>query len=537
MRVMNDRWRVLLVLCLSLIAVGVAYVNSLPNDFIRDDHFLIEVNPAIRSIKPLQYLTSPFWGDKSQLGIYRPFVLFTFAVEYPFWKTWPAGYRGINLLLHAINGVLVFLLARGLVSSPAAAYATAALYVLHPAHTEAVAGVAGRSELLGATFFFTAWLLFRSRRNVLSAVVFLLALFSKETPIMFPAVMALEMWIAEGSFKKILLEWKRFVAPVGVAATYLVLRAHALGTLAMPKSAQYLNGQWTVGQRVLTSGRVFLTYFKLLFVPVRISGDYDFNSIPVATWSAWDAWLGLFVVLATIVIALCIARKAPAVAFAIMFFYVALFPVSNWILPAGATMAERYLYVPSFGFALLAGMAWSRIQSAERRAITAAGVLMIAILLCISHNFMWRGNLSYYENVVNVYPNNVAGRLGYGVALLEAGHADEAVQQLEAGLRVAKNPALLTALAGAKIGIEHSCKNARPLLDEALATSNEYFARWTLAQCLERDGDVVNAESTYRRAIADAQFPDPKIFVDLGRLLDKTGRHSEALETYRLAGR
>src|SRR6185369_3094380 len=179
------------------------------------------------------------------------------------------------------------------------------------------------------------------------------------------------MWIAEGSFRKVVLEWKRFVAPVGVAATYLVLRAHALGTLGMPKSAQYLNGQWTAAQRVLTSGRVFLTYFKLLVVPVRISGDYDFNSIPVATWSDWDAWLGLFVVLATIVFAICIVRRAPAVALAILFFYVALFPVSNWLLPAGATMAERYLYVPSFGFALLAGMAWSSIQSAERRAITA----------------------------------------------------------------------------------------------------------------------------------------------------------------------
>ena len=90
--------------------------------------------------------------------------------------------------------------------------------------------------------------------------------------------------------------------------------------------------------------------------PVDIAGSYDFNSIPLATARSWDAWIGLALIAALIALALILARKGPAPGFGILFFFIALIPVSNWIMPLTILAAERLLYTPVFGAALTAGI-------------------------------------------------------------------------------------------------------------------------------------------------------------------------------------
>src|SRR5262249_49922059 len=113
----------------SCVIVAVCYFNSVPNDFILDDYPIVAVNPAIRTIAPLQVLKTPYWGENSGAGIYRPLTIFSYSLEYPLWHRWAGGYRLINLLLHAINGFLVFVLARSLLGSDAAAYAACVVYL------------------------------------------------------------------------------------------------------------------------------------------------------------------------------------------------------------------------------------------------------------------------------------------------------------------------------------------------------------------------------------------------------------------------
>ena len=283
---------------------------------------------------------TPYWGGKSSAGNYRPFTIFSFSLEYPLWHRWPGGYRLTNLFLHAVNGFLVFLLARGLLQSVSGAWAAGAIYLVHPVHTEAVVGLIGRGELLSAMFFFLAWICFRQKRTALSAAAFFFALLSKENAIAFPAVIVLDTLISEGSVRKVLQQWKRFAAIAGAAIAYLGLRLWVLGSLGVPRSAQYLEGRWTFAQRELTSGRAFLKYFQLLLAPINIAGDYDFNSIPLAGVRDWVAWLGVLLVLATIIFALRILRSRPTLGFAILFLYLTLLPVSNWIIPTSVIVAE-----------------------------------------------------------------------------------------------------------------------------------------------------------------------------------------------------
>src|SRR5437867_9240008 len=95
---------------ISILLVGLCYVNSLPNDFVFDDGPIVSSNPAIRAITPIRFLTSPYWTQQQYLGIYRPFTIFSLSVDYAIWKRWAPGFRFTNLAVHVINGFLVFLL-------------------------------------------------------------------------------------------------------------------------------------------------------------------------------------------------------------------------------------------------------------------------------------------------------------------------------------------------------------------------------------------------------------------------------------------
>src|SRR5262245_31411672 len=392
-----------LLLCVVLVAV--CYANSISNAFILDDILIVGANERIRHIDPLHFLFQSYWGDLNHAGIYRPLTIFSFSLEYPIWKVWAPGFRITNLLIHALNGWLVFLLARGLLGSPAAALAAAVVYVVHPVQTEAVVSIVGRSELLAAGFFFAAWLAFRKGRTWLSALAYFLAVLSKESAITFPAIVLLEVALTQGGVRKVMESWRRFAVLAVTGVAYLGLRFYVLGSFGIPASGQYMAGSLTIFQRWLTSGRVFLEYFRLLVAPIRLASDYDFNSIPVAGPFDWDAWLGLAIVAGAVALAVRLAKVRPAVSLGILFFVIVLLPVSNWILPIALLMAERFLYTPVFGIALLAGLMWAGIHERGVRRIVAGGFIAVAALLCISHNYVWQDTLTFHENAVKIVPN------------------------------------------------------------------------------------------------------------------------------------
>jgi hypothetical protein len=515
-----------LIVCVVLVAV--CYANSLPNAFILDDVLIVAANEHIRHIDPVHFLFQSYWGDLNHAGIYRPLTIFTFSLEYPIWKVWAPGFRLTNLALHALNGWLVFLIVRGLLGAPAAALASAVVYVIHPVQTEAVVSIVGRSELLAAALFFTAWLAFRKGRT---------GWLAKESAITFPAIAMVEMAITEGGIRKVIESWRRFAVLAATGIAYLALRAHVLGGLGIPPSGQYLNGTMTLMQRWMTSGRVFLQYFKLLLAPIQVTGDYDFNSIPLAGVRNWDAWLGLILVGGLIATAVYLAKKRPGVSIGILFFFIVLLPVSNWIMPIALLMAERFLYTPVFGFALLAGMTWAAIRDSGPRRAVAAGIVSVCILLCISHNYIWQDTLTFHENAVRLLPQNARARLGYGFALLRVDRTQEAEQQFETGLKILPGSApLLAGLASTMMKMDGGCQRVRPLLAKALAKEpGQWHSLWVLGDCFMMEGKTEQAEQSYRYAIQNSEFPDAKLLFSWGRVLEGMGNKPTAIAAYERA--
>jgi tetratricopeptide (TPR) repeat protein len=534
----NDR-SALRALAFCLLLATVCYANSITNAFILDDILIVAANERIRTIDPLQFLFQPYWGDQNHAGIYRPLSIFSFSIEYSIWQAWAPGFRLTNLLLHALNGWLVFLLARGLLGSPIAAWASAAVYVVHPAQTEAVVSIVGRSELLAATLFFTAWLAFRKGRTGWAAAAYFLGALAKESAITFPAIAMLDMALSEGSFRRVVQSWRRFAALAIAGIFYLGLRFAVLGSLGIPADGQYLRGTVTLMQRWITSGRVFLQYLRLLFAPIQVTGDYDFNSVPLATVHDWDAWLGLALIAGCVFLSIRYAKSRPMLSLGILFFYITLLPVSNWIMPIALLMAERFLYTPIFGFALVAGACWAAIPEVHVRRLVGGGVVAISALLCMSHNYIWQDTLTFHKNVVRVFPNNARGRLGYGFALLKTGRVNEAKTEFEEGLRILPGSApLLAGLANATLALDGRCDRVRPLLGQALAAEpGQWNSLWVLGDCFAMEGRTDLAEKSYRFSVQNAQFPDVKLLLSWGSALEALGEKHTALEAYARASR
>jgi len=524
-----------LLVCAALVAV--CYANSISNAFILDDILVVAANERIRHIQPFHFLTQSYWGDLNHAGIYRPLTIFTFSLEYPIWKVWAPGYRLTNLLLHALNGLLVFLLARALLQSSVAALASAVIYVIHPLHTEAVVSLVGRSELLAAGLFFTAWLLFRKGYNWWPALTYFLATLSKESAITFPAIVMLDLALSENGFRKLIDSWRRLAILAGTGVAYLGLRFYVLGGLGIPASGQYLNGTVPLLQRWITSGRVFIQYLRLLFAPARIPSDYDFDSIPLAGARDWDAWLGLALMALCLIAAVRFRKSRPVVSLAILFFFVTLLPVSNWIMPIALLMAERFLYTPAFGFALLAGMIWAGIRDRGAQRLLAVGAVSLSVLLCISHNYVWQDTLTFHQNAVQIVPNNARARLGYGFALLRMDKVQDAKEQFEAGLRILPHSApLLAGLASSTMRLDQNCERVRPLLAEAFEIDGGHWqSLWVLGDCFMLEGNTAQAEKSYRLALEHTEFPDAKLLFSWASIVEAKGDTSAAVAAYERA--
>jgi len=524
------------VIAFSLLIVAIAYANAVPLPFVQSDDFLIVAsNPGIRSIAPLRFLSEPYWSGYKFGGIYRPLTIFSFSIDWSLWHRWAPGFRLTNLLLHALNGWLVFLLASTMIGAPGA-WAATAVYLVHPVHTEAVVGIVGRSELLAAAFFFAAWLMFRRGRPIWAAAFFFLSLLSKESAIMLPAIAALDILLFDGGLRKLRDVWRRFI-PLGVVGfLYLALRYSVLGELGVPKTFQYMHGAMSLVERWMTSGRAFLQYFRLALAPVDVSASYEFNAIPVAHLRDFDAWAGLLAVLACFVTALVLAKKRPALSFAILFFFVALLPVSNWITPISVLVAERLLYTPVFGVAFLAGMAWAALPTRRVQYLTGAGLLAAAVMLCISHNWTWHDDITWFRNMVRVTPDNLTARLGYGLILQSSGLANEAKDQFEAGLRVdPDSPPLLSALAGLLVQTNPAqCERAEPLLERVFKSDpNNWQSLWVQANCYALKNEPEKADASYRQAVEHAPITDPNLLFSWAGTLERLGKQGEAIELYR----
>ncbi len=396
------------------------YAASLGFGYVLDDEMVIQKNVYVQ--KGFAGLRDIFAYDsfmgyfqkKEQLfllegGRYRPLSLATFAMETGlFGKEHPGTSHFLNVLLYGLTGVLLFRILLGLFpvreggrwyfSLP---FIGAAIFVLHPLHTESVANIKGRDEilaLLGSLAALYAMLKYfdtgKARWTWFSGLFLFLGMLSKENALTFLAVIPLTVWFfTRQSTGRIASASLPLLA---AALLFIIVRYKALGFMLDhgKASTDLMNDPFlgmTGGERLAT---IFLTlgwYVKLLFVPHPLTHDYYPYHVPKVDWSDWKALASLALYAGMGVWAALNLRKRSVPAYAIVFWLLTLSIVSNLFVTVGAFMNERFAFMPSVAFSILAAwlIAW-KLPELLKEQPDRPGILAAGLLAGVVAFFGWR---------------------------------------------------------------------------------------------------------------------------------------------------
>jgi len=419
------RRRGLLILALWAFAL-LAYVNSFRAGFALDNAIVILQDSRIRAATPQNLhliLTGEYWFHQTITGLYRPLTTFSYLVNYAIFGNGPhpAGYHWVNFALHAVNIALVYLLGLLLFQESRLkdrlALALAAVWALHPVLTESVTNIVGRADLL-AGFGVLAGLLCHVYGGAASggrklawlaglALAVTVGLFSKESAVVVLAAMV----IYDLAFHQ---TWRaRAAGYLALAVSFLVffyVRGQALAKLPsalIPFGDNPLVGAGFFTAR-LTAIKVVGKYLWLLLWPSRLSCDYSYNHIPLSTWGDWKMLAAVAACVALAAVAIACYRRSKPVFFFIAFFFAALAPTSNMVILIGTIMAERFLYLPSIGFAgCLVVTVYAVCKRLPRAAPAVLALVSVAFAArTYTRNFDWLDDLSLWTSAVKVCPDS-----------------------------------------------------------------------------------------------------------------------------------
>lgn len=407
---------ILVVLCL------IFYGNTIGNKYSMDDDFVLPTKENLQKSLPEQIgsvFTSHYSDNEKSRYEYRPIVKLTFVIENAIWGNNPHASHSINLILFILTILLLYKLLFRLFGQeyPWLAFFAVVLFAAHPIHTEVVASLKNRDELL--SFFFSilaSWFAVRYFDTnkwyliPLAIVVFALAYFSKSSALVFAALIPLILWFAGmKQIKKMAISIAILIVIVWFAR-WLPKSILADSHRAMWEFENPLYGHHGILYRIGTGLVALLFYIRLLIVPYPFKFYYGFDTIPLTHFPDLLSIVSLLIHIALVVVAIRFIRKKHPIAFAILFYLIAISMFSNIVKPAVGIVAERYIYAASLGFCialaylLLAAfkyqrsdlVSWLRIDKGLR-------LVMIALLFIygartISRNTVWRDHLTLYYN-------------------------------------------------------------------------------------------------------------------------------------------
>lgn len=443
----------------------VVYANTLGHDFVYDDFMWILNNPAIRDLPNAgQFFVTGLFGNV----IYRPLTALSFSLDGAIAGLQPWFYHAENILLHGAVTLLVYLVLRPL--GERKAWLAAAFFAVLPVHTEVVANVTSRSELLATTLGLAA--LLQLRRPGIAAGLLLLALLAKESAIAIPALTVLFWWrMSERP------PLRRMALTLGMLAfatgAYLFLRFSTHGSIEVPQGVLYeLDNPLVLADlptRVRTALMIVGQNLGLCLVPYHFSADYSYNQIPLVTaWSEPRFLLWTALPVALLAGAAASHRKRPDFLLGLAWFFVALAPVSNLLMPIGTIRAERLLYLPSVGACLVVAEALELLLERRRQfAVALAAVLLLALgVVTVRRNIVWRNQETLAKATVADAPNSA-----------------RAHHMLANYRKRAEN------CAAAVPGFRRSLEILPDLWQSSVG----------LADCMERTGDLFGAERRYQK--------------------------------------
>ncbi len=421
------------------------YGNSLFNDYALDDAIVITQNTftkkgfdGIPDLLTNEGFTG-FFGKKKDLvagGRYRPLSLVTFAIEYQFFGQNPFISHLINIILYILTTILLFKLLvyffkdsfekHKYLNIP---FIASLLFLAHPIHTEVVANIKGRDEImtvlgsLGALFYTLRYLDTKKIKYlVFSSIVLFLGLMSKENAITFLAVIPLSVYY----FTKHSLK-SNFIALIPLlitSAIYLFIRNKIIGFTIGASAGELMNNPYlhaTAGEKFATVFYTMALYIKLLIFPHPLTYDYYPKQIPIINWADFRAIISLLIYLGLGIFALIGLKKKTIISYGIWFYLITFSVVSNLIFNVGTFMNERFMYFSSIGFFIITAYLFVKYLHNKPKVIfTILGIILLLFSgKTISRNFAWENDYVLFTTDVKTSSESAKSNTSAGGKTLE----------------------------------------------------------------------------------------------------------------------
>ena len=447
-------------------------------------------------------------GGTRKEGHYWPLLYTTFWLEHKLWGFSPTGYHIVNVLIHFANTVLLWrLLVRLAVPG---AWFVAAVFAAHPLHTESVAWIMARKDMLATLFCLGSlfvWLRFVESpswgRYAGALLLFTAAMLSKSVVVVFPATLLILQWWKESRLTQAYL--------LRAAPFFFVGLAIAVGDMLFYQDVQPISLGYSVAERVLIAAHALWFYLGKLLWPVDLAVIYPHWDVNVADPLGW-----LYVIAAVAVAAALwflrdkIGRGPLACA---LFFAVMLSPTLGFIdygYMRYSFVADRYQYLAGIGaivfFVAAAAYGVGKLPDVLRKVARGAAVALLVLLgvATWNHAAVYKDEVTLFRHVISLNPQAYTAHLNLAYALLRSEGGSE------------------EALAAAREAVKK-----RPLY---------YSSHNVLGAALSGLGRHEEAEVHLRRAVELNPRYAPA-FLNLGESFRRRGRYKEALEAYLAAVR
>jgi len=455
---------------LLIVLIGaIAYHNCLPNEMFWDDDDFINNNRYIKDFHywPLWFSQNMVAGSYLVSNYWRPLLLAIFAVEWQWWHHWQYGWHFVSVGVHVLAAVTLYFLFDRLFANTLLALLTALIFVAHPVHNEAVVYVNSMGDSLATFILLSSLLAFTCFRQShkpawasphywIALLLFPLAILSKETGFVLAGLLPLTDFLLLSKAKLCWARLKQTAAAVWpfiiLAITYILMRGTILN---FSNSFNFYNEKNVftthVSIRLMTFFKVMLQYTGFLFFPyqLRVERDFAWAQSPLE----WDVILGGLLIGLMLYVALKYWRAKPLISFGIGWFFIAIAPTSNVLVPINSVIYEHFLYMPMIGISLIVvflGLEWAQQHHALSTFLKLLTVvIMIFCGINIHRNLDWRTSIGFYEQLVTYRPDDYRVINNLGMEYANKNIYDKAfVTYLKAIALDPKNPVAYHNIAG-----------------------------------------------------------------------------------------
>jgi protein O-mannosyl-transferase len=416
------------------------FANTIGHDYVLDDSGAINENRyVLEGISGIPKLMKvEFWHFANiHLGYYRPLSLITFALENEFVQNNPHVSHFFNVLIFALSGFVLFIVLSKIFKTTHSLFPffITLLFMAHPLHTEIVANIKGRDELL--SFLNTLLMLSFSLRYidtkkilhlVLSLVFCYLGMLSKETALVGVVLLPVVMYYYTTMTIKECLQKSVWV--LGIIGLFFIQKNYLLDTPTIIPS-DIVNYPYTDNAiKWPTTFMLFAFSVRLLLLPHPLRYDYSFNQIPAVDFSSAGALVGLILFVLGIYFGYKLALKKSVFGFALALFYISLVPALAFTILRGGIFAERFLFLPTLGFcvALVYGFVllfkidiaeistdvktW--LQKQAKFSLLISCVILLYSFKTVSRNAVWKDNLTLFGTDVKTGKNSAQNQRHLG---------------------------------------------------------------------------------------------------------------------------